>query len=246
MKLRNLLLGAVAAIATGITSVSAETLRVGMDGGYPPFASQNSAGEMEGFDVDIANALCEELGMTCEIVVQGWDGLIPSLVEGKFDVIVNSMSITEERLKSVDFSEKYYSNYLTALAKADSGVTMDNLQSKTIGVQRSTISADWAETELGSRADVKLYDTQTAIYEDLAAGRIDAVVSDYLPLVDWAKDKPEYAIIGDPINIGDEIGVAIAKGREEMRDKISAAIKSLRENGKYAEINSKYFDVDIY
>lgn len=246
MKLKNIIATAALSLLAGTGMASADTLRVGMDGGYPPFASQNADGQMEGFDVDIANAICVELEMKCEIIVQAWDGLIPALVEGKFDVIVNSMSITEERLKSIDFTERYYSNYLSVVAATDRNLSQDQLTDLTVGAQRATISADWAENELGRRADVRLYDTQTAAYADLAAGRIDALVSDYLPVTDWIKDNPEFGFVGGPINIGDQIGVAIAKGREEMRDKISAAITAIRDNGVYADINAKYFDVDIY
>ncbi len=240
------IVAAAAALAISTIAAQADTLRVGLDGGYPPFSSQNANGEMEGFDVDIAKAICVELKKDCEIVVQAWDGLIPGLIEGKYDVIVNSMSITEERLKSVDFTEKYYSNYISVVAKKDKGVTIDGLKSMTVGSQRATISADWAEKELGARADIKLYDTQTAAYADLLAGRVDALVADYLPITDWIKTNTDYGFVGGPININDEIGVAVAKNNEALRDSVSAAIKALRMNGVYQTINAKYFDVDIY
>lgn len=224
-----------------------DTIKIATEGAYPPFNAKDASGALIGFDVEIANALCEEMKAKCEIVAQDWDGIIPGLVAKKYDAIVASMSITDERKEKVDFTDRYYSNYLRIMAKKDSGITSpDDLKGKTAGAQRATVAATWAEDHLGRGSTVKLYDTQTAAYSDLEAGRLDALVSDVYPAYDWLKGKPDYEFVGENIDIDDKIGIAVRKGEDELREKFNAALKTIRENGKYAEINAKYFPFDIY
>ncbi|MGF1619245.1 MAG: ABC transporter substrate-binding protein [Rhodomicrobiaceae bacterium] len=244
-----LALGVLAAgMAFGATAASAQdAIKIATEGAYPPFNAKDASGELIGFDVEIAKALCEEMKAECEIVAQDWDGIIPGLVAKKYDAIVASMSITDERKEMVDFTDRYYSNYLRLVAKKGSGISgADDLKGKTVGAQRATVSATWAEDNLGRGSTVKLYDTQTAAYSDLEAGRLDALVSDVYPAHDWLKDKADYEFVGDRIDIDDVIGIAVRKGEDDLRDKFNAALKALRDNGKYAEINEKYFPFDIY
>lgn len=224
----------------------AEDLRIATEGAYPPFNEKNAAGELVGFDVDIANALCAEMQRTCEIVAQDWDGIIPGLVNNKYDAIVASMSITEDRLKSIDFTDPYYSNYIALVAKNGSGFSMEDVSTKPIGAQRSTVASEWAEDKAGSRGDVKLYDTQTAAYSDLESGRIDALVSDFLPANDWLKSNPDFGLVGGKIDIDDKIGIGLRQGEDDLKDAFNKALAAIRENGVYAEISDKYFGVDIY
>lgn len=244
-----LALGVLAAgMAFGAGAANAQdTIKIATEGAYPPFNAKDASGELIGFDVEIAKALCEEMKATCEIVAQDWDGIIPGLVAKKYDAIIASMSITDERKEKVDFTDRYYSNYLRTVAKKGSGISSaDDLKGKTVGAQRATVAATWAEDNLGRGSTVKLYDTQTAAYSDLEAGRLDALVSDVYPAHDWLKDKADYEFVGDRIDINDVIGIAVRKGEDELREKFNAALTALRENGKYAEINAKYFPFDIY
>ncbi len=235
-----------AAISLGGGAVSAETLKIATEGAYPPFNNTTADGELVGFDVDIAKALCEAMQRDCEVVAQDWDGIIPGLMEGKYDAIVASMSITEERKQSIDFTNPYYSNYLALVAKNGGSMTMDDIEGKSVGAQRSTVASQWAEDEFGRRGDVKLYDTQTAAYSDLTAGRIDVLVSDYLPVAQWLKDNPDYALIGDKIDIGDKIGIGIRQGEDALKEAFNAALETIRADGTYKVINDKYFPVDIF
>lgn len=245
MKFITRVLATVVSVAVA-ASASAADLRIATEGAYPPFNEKNAAGELIGFDVDIANALCAEMKRTCVIVAQDWDGIIPGLVNNKYDAIVASMSITEERLKSIDFTSPYYSNYIAIVAKNDSGFTVDDVTKRPIGAQRSTVASEWAEENAGSRGDVKLYDTQTAAYSDLESGRIDALVSDLLPAVDWLKSKGDFSIVGDKIDIGDKIGIGLRKGEDDLKAAFNKALATIRENGTYAKISEKYFGVDIF
>ncbi|GGE61722.1 transporter substrate-binding domain-containing protein [Actibacterium pelagium] len=228
------------------TPAMAEPLRIATEGAYPPFNEVNAAGELVGFDVDIANALCAKMEAECVIVAQDWDGIIPGLTAGKYDAIIASMSITEERLQTVDFTDPYYSNFLVVVAKDGSGVTSENVKEYSVGAQRSTIAAVWAEEQMGTRGDLRLYDTTTASFADLEAGRIDAFVADYFPAVEWLKDNAGFSIAGDRIDIDDKIGIAIRQNEGELKDALNAALNGIIADGTYGEISTQYFGVDIY
>ena len=235
-----------AMLALGTAAASAETLRIATEGAYPPFNNTTADGELVGFDVDIAKALCAAMERECEIVAQDWDGIIPGLVQNKYDAIIASMSITEERSQTIDFTDPYYSNYLAIVAKGGSEMSIDDIEGKAIGAQRSTIASEWAENEYGRRGDIKLYDTQSAAYGDLTAGRIDVLVSDYLPVSDWLKDNPDYQLIGEKIDLHDKIGIGIRKGEDDLREAFNTAIEAIRSDGTYKSINDQYFPVDIF
>ena len=223
-----------------------DPLRIGTEGAYPPFNGVDANGNLVGFDVDIAMALCEEMKANCELVAQDWDGIIPALVANKYDAIIASMSITDERKQTIDFTNKYYSNYLAVIGAEGKTAGPDDLADKTVGAQRSTIASQWAEDNLASQSDVKLYDTQTAAYTDLTSGRLDAMVSDIYPAMDWLKGNAGYELAGKKIDINDQIGIGIRQGEEDLKMALNNAIDAIRNNGKYAEINAKYFATDIY
>ena len=228
----------------------AEKIRIATEGAYPPFNMKNASGELIGFDVDIAKALCKEMKADCEIVAQDWDGIIPGLLAKKYDAIIASMSITEERKRKVAFSDPYYSNYLRFIAKKDSGLKVDGggLKGKSIGAQRATISAQHLEDNYRKSAKVKVYDTQEAAFLDLKAGRLDAVLVDAYPGYDWLSqsDNSGYDFIGDSIDINDKIGIAHRKGDKALGAKFNQALQAILQNGTYSRINSDYFPFSIY
>lgn len=228
----------------------AEKIRIATEGAYPPFNMKNAKGELIGFDVDIAKALCDQMKADCEIVAQDWDGIIPGLLAKKYDAIIASMSITEERMRKVSFTDPYYSNYLRFIAKKGSGLTVSQagLKGKNLGAQRATISAQHLEDNFRKSAKVKVYDTQDAAFLDLKAGRLDAVLVDAYPGYDWLTkpENGEYDHIGDTIDINDKIGIAIRKGDKALADKFNKALKALLDNGTYKSINANYFPFSIH
>ena len=228
---------------------AADKIRIATEGAYAPFNMVDNEGKLIGFDVDIANALCEQMKADCEIVAQDWDGIIPGLRARKYDAIIASMSITKERLRVVDFSEKYYSNVLAFVAAKDKTLDTSNegLKGLTVGAQRATIAGQRLEDVYGDIVNVKLYDTQDNAYLDMASGRLDALLSDKFPAYDWlrSEDGKQFEFKGADIDINDEIGIAVRKG-DKLKDKLSEAIKAIVENGTYAKINEKYFPFDIY
>jgi len=244
------LLAATAMVGAAMLSApaAARDIRIATEGAYPPFNSKNAKGELVGFDVDLARAICAHMKAKCTLVAQDWDGIIPGLLAKKYDLIVASMSITEERKKKVAFSTPYYSNYLQFVAKKGGGFepTADGIKGKTLGAQRATVSAQFLEDNYRKVAKIKVYDKQTAAWLDLKAGRVDAILSDLLPSYDWVRKNKGFEMAGGQISNEDKIGIAARKEDTALLEKVNAAILALRKNGTYAKINAKYFPFDIY
>ena len=245
--MKKTLIGAsLAVVAMTTTAQAQDVLRVATEGAYPPFNNVTSDGELVGFDVDIAKALCVAMDRECEIVAQDWDGIIPGLVNNKYDAIIASMSITEERLEAINFTAPYYSNYLSVLGKEGSDLTREGLGDVAIGAQRSTVGWQWTEDQFGSRADVRLYDTNPAAVSDLEAGRIEAIVMDFLPAAEVLNTTSGLGYIDEKIDINDQIGIGIRKGDDELTNAFNAALETIRADGTYEAISDAYFGTDIY
>jgi polar amino acid transport system substrate-binding protein len=245
---------AVATLALGLglgtTAQAADKLKLGTEGAYPPFNFIDEKGELRGFDVEIGQALCVAMKTECEFVTQDWDGIIPALLAKKFDAIVASMSITEERKQSVAFTERYYSNLIRFVAKK--GQTLDTslegLKGKIIGAQRATVAASYLEDKLSSSATIKLYDTQENANLDLANGRLDVMFADGLVMFEWlkSKDGEGFQFYGEGMSLDEGIAIAVRKEDEALRTRLSEAITAIRADGTYAKINSEYFPFSIY
>lgn len=247
------LAAAAFALAAG-SALAAEKVRIGTEGAYAPFNYIDSSGKLVGFDIDIANALCEAANFECEFVVQDWDGIIPGLIAKKYDAIIASMSITEERKKAVDFTDKYYNTPAKFVARKGSGLegTPGSLEGKIVGVQRATIHENFLRAKFPD-AEIKVYATQEEANADLEAGRVDLVMADSVALdggflsTDAGKDfefvGPGYS---DPKYHGEGAGIAIRKGEDDLREAFNEAIAKIRSDGTYAKINSKYFEFDVY
>lgn len=237
--------------ALGIAgAAAAQDLKICVEGAYPPFSYTTDEGKVEGFDIDIANALCDQMGRSCEMVKTDWDGIIPALLERKCDAIIASMSITAERQQVIDFTNKYYHTPARFVGKE--GMTLDDLDGKTVGVQRGTIHQNFMEGEFPN-IDLKLYGSQDEAYLDLTAGRIDAIMADSIATLDGFLDTEEgegYAFFGPSYSIpkyhGNGAGIGIRKGEDDLKKAFNDAIKAIRDNGTYQKINDKYFDFDVY
>ncbi|AZL85153.1 MULTISPECIES: ABC transporter substrate-binding protein [Aliivibrio] len=230
-------------------------IRFGIEGAYPPFSWTEPSGELKGFDVDIANALCKEMEARCKIVAQDWDGIIPSLLARKYDAIIAAMSITEERKKKIDFTEKYalIPNKFVAKKGTELVMTKEGLKGVTVGVQRATTHDKYLTDNFGSGVELKRYGSFDEAYLDLKAGRIDTVLGDASALEEGLLNKPggkEYEFVGpsltDPKWFGDGFGIATRKQDKDLTKQLNAAIDSLREKGVYQEIAAKYFNYDVY
>jgi polar amino acid transport system substrate-binding protein len=257
--MKNILKTAALALALGVAgamAANAEPVKVGFSPeAYPPFYSADASGNWTGWEVDIVHAICDEAKFECELTPIPWDGLIPALTTKKIDTIMNSMSITEERKKSIDFSDKYYNTPTAVVGPKgqDFEATPEGLKDKIIGVQVSTIHAAYVKKHFADAAEIKEYQTQDEANQDLAAGRIDATQADSIALDAFLKSEQGTACcdlkgyVADDLEIlGPGVGAGVRKEDTELKEKINAAIKAIRENGKYEEITKKYFDFDIF
>ena len=232
-----------------------QTVRIGVEGAYPPFSYVTPEGELAGFDIDIAKALVAAMGAKCELVAQDWDGIIPALLAKKYDAIVASMAITEERKKKVAFTNKYYNTPAKFICKKGliPEFSADAIKGKKIGVQRATIHDKYVTDNYGEDVEVVRYGTQDEAYLDLVAGRVDMLLADSVALSDGFLKKPEgqdYQFIGpdltDPRWFGEGTGIAIRKEDKDLVEKFNKAIEQIRADGTYQKIQDKYFDFNVY
>jgi polar amino acid transport system substrate-binding protein len=232
-----------------------KVVRIGTEGAYPPFNFVDSAGVIGGFDVDIGMALCEKMKVKCTVVAQDWDGIIPALQNGKFDVIIASMFITEERKKLVNFTNPYYKAAMTHVVPKGSAITEFTnaaLKGKAIGAQTATTQADYIQKTYPD-ADIRLYRTQDEVNLDLANGRLDMQVGDLVPMLEWTlktEDGKCCDLAGEPITdpafVGDGVGMAVRKDDAALLASLNTALADIVADGTYKKINDKYFAIDIY
>jgi len=229
---------AAAALAMTAGIASAE-VKIGIAAEpYPPFAEKAADGSWKGWEIEIVNALCTAMEEDCEIVPIAWDGIIPALLSEKIDVITASMSITEERMKTIDFSDKYYNTPAVLVGPKSMEMTGDpaSLDGRYVGVQVSTTHANYVDAHFADTAEVKTYNTFDEHNQDLVAGRIDAVVGDSLAFQDFlnsdaGQDYEVKAELNDVAIFGPGVGGGIRKGDTELREKMNAAIQQIREDG---------------
>ncbi|AZO34154.1 MULTISPECIES: transporter substrate-binding domain-containing protein [Mesorhizobium] len=258
MNVLSKILTAAAILCASTLMAQAEQVKVGIAAEpSPPFASLDASGKWVGWEIEIINAICAEAKFDCAVTPVAWDGIIPSLTSKKIDVIMAGMSITQKRKKTIDFSDKYFSDSGYTIA-APKGVAMDptpeGLKGKILGIQVSTNAEVYASKHFKDRlAEMKTYQTQDEINQDLVAGRIDAILASPLTIDQFMKTEQGKAcceikgkVANDPDIMAPGVGAGLRKGDTALKEKINAAIKGIRANGKYDEITKKYFDFDIY
>ena len=247
------------AIAIGSVCVlsfaQGKDLKVAIDPTYEPFTFKTPDGQPTGFDVDIAKALCDQIKRKCVFVEQAWDSMIPGLMAKKYDVIISSMSITADRLKQIDFTDKYYNTPSRIVVKKTvkfSGPA--SLKGMKIGVLKSSTQEKYALGELKpAGVEVISYDAEDQVYLDINAGRLDGVVADFVEATGGFLSKPEgkdYTLVGPDLYIekyfGIGAGIGLRKGETALKTELNAAIKTIRGNGVYKKVNDKYFKFDVY
>jgi len=245
---------AVLVLSFNVAAKEWKNIRIGVEGAYPPFSKTEADGSVTGFDIDIANALCAEMKAKCTLVKQDWDGIIPALMARKFDAIIATMDITEERKKKVAFSDKYQHipARFAALKGSEYQATDEFMKGKRIGVQRAT-SMDLYISDNYPSAKIKRYGSADEAYLDLKASRLDYVMADSAAISDGllAKDGGDkFEFVGPKLNdpkwFGEGAGIAIRKQDKDLAAQFNAAIKEIRANGTYKEIQDKYFSFDVY
>lgn len=232
--------------STAPPATEANVVRIATESNFKPFSYLDNQGNLVGFEIDLANAMCQQMQATCEITSHDWDGLIPSLNANRFDAIMAGMSITDERKQVVDFSEPYFNNTLVLVAKKDKPVTIVDVNGKNVAVQQATVSAQYLANNYPA-AIVKAYDKQDNAYLDLVAERVDFMLSDIVPMLDWLQTEngSSFEVKGDEIDIDDKVAIAVRKGDAETLNKFNTALQALKANGEYDKIVAKYFDTTV-
>jgi len=236
-----------------------KVVRIGVEGAYPPFSYITPDGKLEGFDIDIARALVAAMGAEVKLIPQDWDGIIPALLARKYDAIIASMSITEERKKKVAFSNKYYNTPGKFVCKKGAmkdftrAEVAQATKGKSIAVQRATIHDRFVTEQGGEGVKVKRYGTQDDAYLDLVAGRVDMLLADSVAIDDGFLKKPEgqaFQFIGPDLSevkyFGEGAGIAIRKQDTDLVELFNQAIVKIRQDGTYKKIQDKYFEFNVY
>jgi len=240
---------ALSALAVSGPTSAGEVLRVGTEGAYPPFNDVGPDGELKGFDIDIAKALCAAMGRECEFVTKEWNRIIEGLRTGEYDCIVASMSITLGRTEKVDFTDPYYKNKLRFVAAEDRRIapTEASLEGLTVGAQAEAIAAQWLEQNMRNAVDIRRFDTQEQAYDALAAGKVDAVLADMLVSYYWlqSEEGSAFEFKGDSVYSGDRIAIAVRKDDDELKRELDRALDAIQENGTYRRIRERYFPFEI-
>lgn len=244
------------ALAGSLAQAQDRTIRFGTDATYPPFESTTPSGEIVGFDIDLAKAMCERLKATCTFQNQGWDGIIPALRAKKFDVIASSMSITPERERAVAFTQKIWStpNPLFGKKGLKAEPTKEGTKGLTVGVQQGVIQDVYA-TKYFTDANIRRYKTFEDAVNDLVTGRLDAVFADSGVTDEFLESArgSNYEVLGDPIPtsadeaiFGKGTGFAVRKEDKELLADLNRAFEEIRADGTYDKIAKEYFDYDVY
>ena len=232
-----------AAASNAATAASADMpqIRIATESSFVPFSYKDANGKLIGFEIDLADALCSEAKLKCEVISQDWDGLIPGLQAQKYHAIMAGMSDTAERRQVVAFSDPYFTNNLVVIGKKGVEKGADDLAGKSVGAQRSTTAAEYLAKNF-PKATPKLYDTQDNAYLDLESGRTDLMISDSAPALSWLKTAKGqgFEVKGQPINIDDKIAIALRQN-DPLIGKFNTALAALKANGTYDKISQKYF-----
>ncbi|TCP21158.1 amino acid ABC transporter substrate-binding protein (PAAT family) [Scopulibacillus darangshiensis] len=219
-------------------------LRVGFEGTYPPFNFLNDKKKYDGFDVDISNEIARRLGVKTKFVATKWDGLIGGLKANKFDIIIAQMTITDERKKSVDFTDPYVVTGSVLVTRKDtSGLTkLEDIKGKKVGVGAGTTFEKVARSVDG--ADVHTYKTVNDYIQDLMNGRLDVIINDKL-LMSYNIQKKHLPIkISSDVVNKDTIGMAVKKGHPKFVKALNKALSDMKRDGTYNKIYKKWFGTE--
>lgn len=255
MTFKKLVIATVTGAVMAAGAASAEEVKIGIAAEpYPPFASLDASGTWVGWEIEVIDAVCAAAELDCVLTPVAWDGIIPSLTGQQIDALMASMSITEERQKTIDFSNPYYNTPAVIVAdkSMDIEATPESLAGKIIGIQASTIHQAYANAYFGDAAEIRVYQTQDEANQDLVAGRIDATQADSIAMADFVGSDAggcceiKGAVANDESILGRGVGAGVRKGDDALREKLNAGIAAILADGTHAEITSRYFSAPIY
>jgi L-cystine transport system substrate-binding protein len=223
------------------------SLRVGVEGTYPPFNYQDENGNLVGFEIDFANALAKQLGVKADFMPTKWDGMLAALDSGRLDVVINQVTITPEREKKYDFTQPYTVSGIQIITRTGDAKALDTPQAlagKTVGVGLGTNYEQWLKEHVPA-AKVATYDDDPTKLQDLRVGRIDAVLNDRLMAAYLVKQSGGQLAAAGPAFAKQEAGVALQKGHPDLLAALNNAIDALRKDGELTQISTKWFGSDV-
>ena len=216
-----------------------------MTGAYPPFNFINDDGDLAGFDIDIANAVADQMGVTADPITTAWDGILGGLTSKRFDTIIGSMAITEQRLEKVSFTSPYYYDGAQFFVPTSSDVTsLDDLVDGTVGVVTGTTFHDMLK-EQANVTDIMQFESDVDNFMALEQGRMDGLVTaKFVGLLAPENYGIDIVPAGEML-YAEEIGIAVRKDDTMLLEKLNEALATIIENGTYEEISNKWFGVNI-
>ncbi|MEW9096914.1 MAG: ABC transporter substrate-binding protein [Clostridiaceae bacterium] len=222
-------------------------LLIGLNDTYPPMEFRDENNNLVGFDIDLGNELAKKIGVKAEFVKNDWKGIILSLKSKKYNMVLSSMTITEERKKEIDFSEPYILGGQKIVVKKENTSIKDaeDLKGKTVGVQLGT-TGEMAAQKIDGIKDIKKYDGITEAFNDLSVGRVDAVIADGQVGGYYLKKRGGDLVLLDAKLSEENVGIGFRKEDKELRDAIQKAFNELKEEGTLSELSEKWFGYDVY
>ena len=267
-----LFLSSIAALMIMFSNAQSDSIRIGTEGAYPPWNAKDESGKLIGFEVELANVLCDYMKYDCTIVEQDWDGMIPGLIMRKYDAIMAGMSITDERMKTINFSQGYADEVASlAVMKGSSlegmstpvGISLSKpnsnakkalktitaaLAGKTVCTQTGTIHQNFLESGDVGTVKVRTYKTQDEVNLDLTAGRCDVALAAAVAFTDYAEKSGKSVVLVGPTfsggAFGNGVGVGLRKDDTKLAKDFNKAINKARKNGKISELAIKWFGFD--
>lgn len=227
-----------------------KTIVFASEASYPPFESVNPNGELQGFDIDLAKAICQQVNLKCVFIHQPWESLIPGLKLGKFDALISAMAITESRKKQIAFSDPYFTptGSFAAAKNGHLSLTPEGLKNKSIGVQKATTFELYLKEKYKHTITIKTYPNFQSLMLDLKANRIDAALGDTPIVENWLNTDDNhinYTLVGthiyNPKYFGTGYGIAVKSNNMELLQAINKGLKEIKENGTYQKIYHTYF-----
>jgi len=241
--MKHLILAAVALLALSAGAQAQDTVRLGSEGAYPPYNYVDEAGKLGGFDIDVGNEICKRAGLTCEWVVNEWDTIIPNLIAGNYDAILAGMSITDERKKTIAFTQDYFPPDPSAfVAATGKNLDLENPSGLRFGAQGATIQAAWLEQNVKANNTVLSYETPDQALADLNAGNLDAILADQSYLQETvAGSSGALELTGPEIEIGGGVGIGMRQADTELTAKFDAALTAMKADGTLDALITLYF-----
>lgn len=235
-----------------LTAVAADqkpiAIHFAMEATYPPFEFMDSSGQIQGYDVDIANAICKKINATCTFSNQAFNSLIPSLQIGKFDAVISAMSVTAERAQQVNFTASYYEPTAAFVAPLSAHATLASVVGATVGVQQGSTFESYLKNKYPHQVTIKNYASIQDAFLDLMSGRVSMVladtpiVSDFLKKSDNAK---RFGVVGEPIvdhtYFGSGYAIAVNKNNADLLESLNAGLAAIKKDGTFKQLNQTYF-----